>query len=525
MLATALSISKGVRVAICMRNSPQWIFAFWATLVIGGISVAVNSSLHPIEMEYCILDSDPEFVFVDRELASKLGATVEKNIHIGWILCAEKKFVDGFKKAHPKARVWSFDEFLQKGKHQNTLPDVEILPEDDATILYTSGTTGKPKGVLATHRSYAQAIMSRAYTNAFYSVLESRSGGKSKTPVDPSAQPVLLHASPLFHTMGLITVPLVQLIGGKIIMLPRWNATSALHLIETYRVNTFVGVPTMFIQMLNHPNLQKFDLSSVKGFAAGGAPTSQKTLEGISSNLPTATRSTGYGLTETNSCGAILSSPLIEKKPSSTGIVCEPLDVLIVQVPSDGRSLDLSKDVLIPVKNVGDIGEIAIRFTFLMYYFKGPMVFKGYWRNPEATARVLTADGWFITGDIGKFDSDGCLYILDRAKDMIIRGGENIYCAEVEDVISAHPKVLECAVVGIPDAVFGEAVLAIVRAKKGVQVGVKDIIDHCKSRLALYKCPARVEFWSCDVPFPRNAAGKVLKNDLKKRYTIVSSKL
>ncbi|KAJ3064793.1 hypothetical protein HDU98_011832 [Podochytrium sp. JEL0797] len=506
--ANALNLPKGARVALCMRNSPEWLIGFWATVSIGGISAAINSTLHAKEMEWCIRDSDPQFCIINSEIASKLVPFMKKTALV-WIICAPSEMVDEFNQTHSIVNAVSFDAFCSRGSMQKELPDVNIDPEDDATILYTSGTTGLPKGVLQTHRGYTQSVMARSWSQNFYS------GLLPTPPPDPAGgATIILHATPFFHTMGLSVSIGCWLLGAKIILLPKWDATQALRLFNDQRVTAFIGVPTMLVQILNHPDFTKFNTSSLSNLTSGGAPPTTSVFQSMTSKVPKASRGSGYGLTETNSIGSILSSPLLESKSTSAGIVSEPNDIMIVK-NAEGHSLDASKTPIQPVKRIGDVGEIAIR---------GPTVFKEYWRNPEATHKSKNKDGWFLTGDIGRIDTDGCLYILDRAKDMIIRGGENIFCAEVENVISNHPQVLESTVLGLPDAMFGETVLAVVLVnRRGVTA--EEIMNHCKQSLALYKCPVRVEFWPLGTQLPRNAAGKVLKNVLKEKYSKIPSKL
>ncbi|KAJ3241033.1 hypothetical protein HDU81_002203 [Chytriomyces hyalinus] len=505
-------VKQGDRIALCMRNCPEWIFGFWGTVCVGAIAVAVNSTLHPSEMAYCLTDSNPTVVIVDAERATQLASFMSKSEHILWIVTAKDDWIVDFKQNYlhsSKTKLVSYSGFVKANSARDELPGIEVGPDDDATILYTSGTTGKPKGVLTTHRSYTNALFGIIYIMTFYQSI-------SEDPNNPPevVEPVTLQVAPFFHTMGLVQLPAYMLTGAKTVLLPKWNPVSALKLIEKERVTSVVAVPTMFSQMLAHPVLKKYDISSLQRTMTGAAPTSTQLLKDINSNFK-AVHVNGYGLTETTSTGTTCAQPIIGMKPTSVGIPSAVTDIMIVESSLTGDGLDLTKDLLIPVKKVGSVGEIAIR---------GPSVFKGYWKNAESSAKVLTKDGWFVTGDVGRLDEDGCLYIMDRAKDMLIRGGENVFCAEVESAVCQHPQVLECAVIGIPHATLGETVCAVVVLKDhAAKVSAAQLISHCKKHLALYKCPNQIEFWDGS-ELPKNAAGKVLKKTLKAKY-VVSSKL
>ncbi|KAJ3255357.1 hypothetical protein HDU77_003721 [Chytriomyces hyalinus] len=506
------AVKRGDRIALCLRNCPEWIFGFWATVCVGGVAVAVNSTLHPSEMAYCLTDSDPTVVIVDAERATQLASFISKSEHILWIVTAKDDWIVDFTQQYlnsSKTKLVSYAGFVNANSARDELPSVEVGPDDDASILYTSGTTGKPKGVLTTHRSYTNALFGIIYVVTFYQSI-------SEDPNNPPevTESVTLHVAPFFHTMGLVQLPVYMLTGAKTVLLPKWNPVSALKLIEKERVTSVVAVPTMFSQMLAHPVLKKYDISSLQRTMTGAAPTSTQLLKDINSNFK-AVHVNGYGLTETTSTGTTCAQPIIGMKPTSVGIPSAVTDIMIVESSLTGDGLDLTKDAFIPVKNVGRVGEIAIR---------GPSVFKGYWKNAESSAKVLTKDGWFVTGDVGRLDEDGCLYIMDRAKDMLIRGGENVFCAEVESAVCQHPQVLECAVIGVPHASLGETVCAVVVLKdSATKVSAAQLISHCKKHLALYKCPSQIEFWDAS-ELPKNAAGKVLKKTLKAKY-VASSKL
>ncbi|KAI8622005.1 hypothetical protein BC830DRAFT_15149 [Chytriomyces sp. MP71] len=487
-LSLIAKVAKGDRVAICLRNCPEWMFAFWATVCVGGIAVAINSTLHPKEMAFCLTDSDPRVVVVDAERATSLASFITKSKNITWIATAD-------------------DDLCKAGSGRETLPEVDVNGGDDATILYTSGTTGKPKGVLCTHRNYTQAMHQSIFTKKFYQKLlglacvSSTDFKQTKT----FHQRTALHVAPLFHTMGLLSTLLFTSSGVKSIFLPKWNSLQALKLIQEHSINLMTGVPTMYNQILNHPEFLNYDISSLDGLSTGAAPASTEMLQKVTT-VSRANLTNGYGLTETTSVCCRIAKPLLLNKPSSVGPPTATVEVAILQRNQSGEPTSFAQDFVRAVQNIGDVGEIAIR---------GPNVFKGYWRQMEATSRTLSKDGWFLSGDIGRLDEDGCLYILDRSKDMIIRGGENVYAVEVENVICKFSGISECAVIGIPDATLGETVCAVVILQPNQSnFSSKSLIAFCQSQLALYKCPVEISVWD-DKELPKNAAGKVLKGVLK----------
>ncbi len=385
------------------------------------------------------------------------------------------------------------------------LPVADIDPDDDVTILYTSGSTGYPKGVVSTHRAILSTLMSwRLYglsqLLAFVESADEKAADQLKSAA--TYQPASLMTIPLFHTTGCHSIFLSSILQGrKIVLMYRWDAEEALELIERERITSFLGVPTMTWELLQSPNVDRFDLSSLRDLSGGGAAQPPDHVGAINEKFPDKQAGLGYGLTETNALGAVHIGASYLLKPGSTGRPVPPvLEMKIVD--DDGKEVP-----------AGSRGEILI---------KGPCNFRAYWNKPEATAEVLTDDGWFFTGDVGTFDEDGFLYIVDRAKDIVIRGGENISCLEVEAAIYKHPDVLEASVFGVPDDRFGEALAAVVAVKNGRNPDAESVQQFLSDHIARFKVPAH--FWFQDEKLPRIASGKINKRQLRETATELLAK-
>jgi long-chain acyl-CoA synthetase len=383
--------------------------------------------------------------------------------------------------------VDDYRSVLEAGAGPSDLPRVDLDPEDDATIFYTSGTTGKPKGAVGTHRNICTNLISLVFGSARAAM---RSAPKPAAPT-AGAQNAYLLSVPLFHATGChsVLVPNTAF-GGKLVMMRKWDPDRALELIERERITTFGGVPAMVWQVLDSPRLATTDTSSVTNVGYGGAPAPPELVRRIEEMFPGRTPSNGYGLTETSSVTTLNSGDDYIAHPDSVGAPVPVVDLKVVD--ADGRELA-----------AGAVGELWI---------KGPNVVRGYWANPAATAATF-ADGWLRTGDIARIDDEGFVYIVDRAKDMVIRGGENVYCVEVETVLFEHPAIVDAAVIGVPHLVLGEEVGAIVEVRPGASVSEEALRAFVGERLAAFKVPARV--WFRDEPLPRNPAGKVLKRELR----------
>jgi acyl-CoA synthetase (AMP-forming)/AMP-acid ligase II len=371
------------------------------------------------------------------------------------------------------------------GLGEVTLP--AIGPEDHATILFTSGSTGESKGALSTHR----AVTTGVYTYAtglmcLLGIMESR----GEPPVNP---PRTLVNVPLFHVTGEVPVLLNSFVVGRgMVLMSKWDAGEALRLIEQERITYFVGVPTMSLELMNHPDKDKYDLSTLTDIAAGGAPRPVSHVERLRESFGGAQPALGYGLTETNAVGCSNFWGNYADKPASTGRPQKPFVQLAILGPDDQP---------LPA---GERGEICIRTAANI---------EGYWRNPAATKAAFTADGYFRTGDIGYLDADNYLFIVDRKKDIIIRGGENIAAAEVEAAVYAHEAVGEAAVFGVPDERLGEVPVAIVHAAEGQTLDEAHLREFLIGRLAAFKIPARFIF--SPEPLPRLGTGKIDRVALK----------
>jgi long-chain acyl-CoA synthetase len=483
-------LKKGDRVAIAMRNVPEWPAAFFGTVIAGGIATLLNAWWTGPELEFGLTDSGARFAIVDRERLERLSE------HLHNCPALERIFVsrEGEEVAHPKVtkletitgdvNSWSLLPDLP-------LPDVALEPDDDATIFYTSGTTGKPKGAVGTHRNSCTIIMGGAFSLARNCL---RRGEPIPAPDPAAPQKSYLMAIPLFHTTGCQAIMLGLVAGGgKLVLMHKWDPELAMQLIERERITSAGGVPTIAWQLIEHPALEKYDLSSLEGVTYGGAPAAAELVRKIKQKFPESAPGTGWGMTETSSTFTGHQGEDYELRPDSAGPPVPVCDVKIIG--DDGKEVP-----------VGGIGEL---------WAKGPGVVHGYWRNPEATAQTFF-NGWLRTGDIARVDEECFLYILDRAKDMLIRGGENIYCAEVENVLYEHPAVVDAAVVAIPHHSLGEEPGAIVTLKQGTQAGEDELRAFVSERIAAFKVPVKVIF--LDSMLPRNANGKIVKSELKRLF-------
>ena len=460
-------VAKGDRVAIAMRNFPEWPVAFWAAAVVGAIVVPLNAWWTGAELEYGLADSGTKVLVADAERWQRLDGHLDRLSDLATIVVRGED-----EDAAPLA--W---EDVLAGAPPTKLPDVDIDPEDDATIFYTSGTTGRPKGALGTQRNITTNLISLLFAAARTAL---RSGDAPKPPAAAPEQNANLLSVPFFHATGCHSILCANTYAGnKLVLMYRWNPERALELIERERVTSFGGVPTMVWQVLQSPDFDKRDISSVQSIGYGGAPAPPELVRRIEEMFPGRTPSNGYGLTETSSLSTSNGGADYIARPDSVGVPVAVVDVKVVG------------------------GELWI---------KGPNVVKGYWNKPDATAQAFT-DGWLQTGDVARIDDEGFVYIVDRAKDMIIRGGENVYCSEVESALFEHPAVMDAAVIGVPHDVLGEEVGAVVQLKLGAVASAADLQAHVAERLAGFKVPAHV--WFRDDDLPRNPAGKVLKRELR----------
>jgi long-chain acyl-CoA synthetase len=473
-LVNTWGVNKGDRVSLAMRNYPEWIAAYVAIVSVGAVAVPLNAWWLSDELQFAIEDSGSVVVLADNE---RLGRILEGD-GSGATLVAVRSTGD------LPAGVARLEDVFAEGA---TMPAVEIAPDDNASILYTSGTTGRPKGAVSTHRAVLHALLAFAARAAVGGLAEPADGNVA----DPADAPVFMLCVPLFHVTGLVPVMLGSFVSGaKLVMTHRWDAERALELIETERVTNFVGVPTMSWDLLESPSFASRDTSSLKSVGGGGAPMPPELVQRIEDNFPNGRPGLGYGMTETNAYGPQNAGTMFVENPTSTG-KCVP----IMSV----RVTDAEGNVL----PVGETGEI---------WFSGPMLITEYWNRPEATAETMQ-DGWLRSGDIGRVDDDGLVYVSDRAKDMVLRGGENIYCIEVEAAIYEHPAVYEAAVYGVPDDRLGEELACHIMVKPGETLEAPALQEFLAERIAKFKVP-----WIVTVvteSLPRNASGKILKRDLR----------
>ncbi len=485
-------VAKGDRVAVIMRNLPEWVVAFYAAASIGAIVTPLNAWWTGEELEYGLTDSGTKVLISDAERYERLTE------HLPNCPALTRVYVSRNREeiAHPLVRT--LESVIGAPGSWASLPDqsippVDILPDDDATIFYTSGTTGRPKGALATQRGVNSNIMASAVAAARAFL---RRGEKPPEP-DPNAiQRATLLSVPFFHATGCFAVLNPSLVGGaKLVIMHKWDVVRAFELIEREKIQSAGGVPTIAWQLIEHPLRKNYDLSSLESVAYGGAPSAPELVRKIKETFPKSGAGNGWGMTETCATVTTHGAEDYANRPDSCGPAV-PVSDLEIRDPADGVTV-------LPPNAVGEL------------WARGPQVVKLYWNKPEATAQTFV-DGWVRTGDLARVDEEGFCFIIDRAKDMLIRGGENIYCIEVENVLYDHPAVMDAAVVGIPHRTLGEEPGAVVTLKPGASVTEAELRAHVAQHLAAFKVPVKVKFWH--ETLPRNANGKILKNELKKLF-------
>ncbi len=433
ILITEFKVKKGDRVAIAMRNYPEWPIPMWAIVCAGAIVVPLNAWGKTKELEYGIMDSGATVLFADGEridlLEERLG-----DLNLNAVISVRGG------ESLPN-NVTDLYTLLEKYPAQDSLPEVELEPDDEATIFYTSGTTGLPKGAVGTHRNACINLMSLMYVASRAMLRQGEIPPILSGELPDEEQLASLLSVPLFHATGChSTLMASTLAGNKLVMMYKWDPELALALIEQEGINQMGGVPAMVWQLLESPDFKKRDTSSIRAIAFGGAPAAPELVRRIKEAFPDVPPGNGYGLTETSSVTSMNLGVDYESKPESVGV---PVPICDVKV-TDEKGNELP---------TGEIGEFWIR---------GPNVVKEYWKKSDATAETFI-EGWLRSGDVGRIDEEGFLYILDRTKEMLIRGGENIYCVEIEDVLYNHPAVMDAAVVGILHRILGEEVGAVVQ--------------------------------------------------------------
>jgi long-chain acyl-CoA synthetase len=487
-----LGVERGDRVALVSANVPEWVITWWACAVLGATLVPLNAWWKAEELEFGLGDSEAKVLIADARRLAIVRDRLDSLPALEHVFVIEERQPSASDQSDGSddATARSFAELIAEPGDPG-MPESPIDEDDVLAILYTSGTTGKPKGATVSHR--------QAIANVQNIIVMGVAQAMRGTP-PPEAQAGLQSSSllvvPLFHVTGcLSTMTLSYATGGKVVLMPvgRFDPDVAMETIERERVTSIGGVPTIMWRILESPNLDTYDLTSVKRASYGGAPAAPELVERIERVFPhmRKTLTTAYGLTETASVATAHGGDDYFAHPGSVGRAAPTVELRVI----DEQGRDAAP---------GDRGEIWI---------KGPTVMAhGYWRRPDANAAAFT-DGWFHTGDIGYLDPDGFLYLVDRAKDMIIRAGENVYSVEIENVLFDHPDVVDAAVVGVAHKTLGEEVKAVVQLRPGSTTTAEDLREFCRKHLADFKVPEYIELR--DEPLPRNPAGKVLKNLLR----------
>ncbi|MDH3643356.1 MAG: acyl--CoA ligase, partial [Gammaproteobacteria bacterium] len=473
-------VAAGDRVAIAMRNYPEWLLTYWASMSIGAGVVGMNAWWVGPELVYGLQDSQPKVLVCDAE---RLQRVLEHRNEISTDMA-----IVGVRLPADQAGVAPWSELVSRG---GDLPDVSVDADADACIFYTSGTTGHPKGAELTHRGCVNNIMNLVFWATCQAGIAERRGVAAKPAAD-APTPAALVTTPLFHvTANNCVAHGMTLNGGKLVHMYKWDAGDALQLIEQERITAMTGVPVMAREIVTHPDFDKHDTSTLVSLGGGGAQLPPDLVGKIDSAVATARPGTGYGMTET--CGVItsISADFFLDKPDSAGPALPNFETRCVD--ADGNTVAQ-----------GEPGELWV---------KGGSVIKGYLNRADATAETIT-DGWLHTGDIARIDDDGFIFIVDRVKDMVLRGGENVYCAEVESALYEHDGVAECSVFGVPDDRLGEEV-GVAVFRNGASASADSLRAHCTERISAHKIPRYI--WFTDDPLPRNASGKFLKKDLRER--------
>lgn len=477
-------VQKGDRVALAMRNLPEWPVMYFAATSIGAIIVPLNAWWTGQELSFGVENSEAKIFICDCWIWDKWKDELKAVAGVEtFIVSRDTSGSDD---------IVTLESIIGKPAEymalpDQSIPDVEIHPDDPATIFYTSGTTGQPKGAVGTHRNATTNIFSSSYAAARGHMR------RGDVPPDPERKVGLL-VIPLFHVtacnarmMGSVAV------GHTLIFMYKWDTEKAFQIIQDEKVASTGGVPTIAWQLLEHPAREKYDLSSLEQIAYGGAPAAPELVRKIQEVFG-AEPGSGWGMTETSATVTVHGAEDYLHRPDSCGPPVPTADLKIM-------SPDGSKEL-----PVGEVGEL---------YARGPMCVREYWKRPDATAETFV-DGWVKTGDLAKLDEEGFCFIVDRAKDIIIRGGENIYSSEVENVLYDHPAVTDAALIGIPHRTLGEEPAAVVHLAPGMKASEDELKQWVMDRLAKFKTPVKIVF--CDETLPRNANGKILKKDLKSLF-------
>jgi long-chain acyl-CoA synthetase len=484
-LADEYGVGRGDRVAVLSANNPEWCLAFWGTVDLGAILVGLNGWWKTDEILYGLEDSGSKILVADKGRFERIKDDLDSLKDLEAVFLADCTAADVGLDGEP--RIHTLNELLQR--RGAGMPTSEIAEDDEAVIFYTSGTTGRPKGAISTHRSMISNLMGTLYSSMSGAMIN-----PGATTIDPTGKNASLLTSPLFHVSGCHSGLVVGMLAGIKIVIPvgKFEPDKAMQLIQDEKITVWATVPTMVWRVVEHPARDQYDLSTVTAVAYGGSPSAAELQKRIHETFPNVkSTSNAYGLTESSSAVTVNSGKDNAERPDSVG---RPLPVIEIKiVDADGSEVP-----------VGATGEVWVR---------GPHIMPGYWNKPDATRETITEDGWLKTGDVGHVDDEGFLYITDRAKDMIIRGGENVYCVEIENRLIEHPKIAEAAIIGVPHPTLGEEVKAVVRVEDGESMTEDEVRQWVGETLANFKVPAYVEFATDKLP--RNPSGKLLKNVLR----------